>query len=73
MKLVQNTTDIPDKTVERILCGMRGDDLSCAVKVKNSWKKPYFLGTFYPELKGKVEGPGGKVYELGVGSTGASM
>ena len=65
MRLVQNTTDIPSATIERILHDLGGDVLSCAVRVKNSRKTPWFLGTFYAELQGTVVERNGKVYELG--------
>ena len=65
MKLVQNTTDIADETIEAILHNLGGDDLSCAVRVRNCWNSPCFVGMFYAELAGTVVEPNGKVYELG--------
>lgn len=65
MKLVQNTTDIPDGTIEAMLCDLGGEGLSCAVRVRNCWNSPCFVGMFYAELTGTVVGRNGKVYELG--------
>jgi len=70
MKLVQNTTDIPSETIEAILRDVGGDGLSCAVRVRNCWNSPCFVGMFYAELTGTVVGPNGKVYELGGGKHG---
>jgi hypothetical protein len=65
VKLVQNTTDIPDDVIEGILSDLGGDGLSCAVRVRNCWNSPCFVGNFYPEMNGSIMNPGGKVYQLG--------
>ena len=65
MKLVQNTTDIPSETIEAVLRDVGGDGLSCAVRVRNCWNSPCFVGYFYPEMTGSITNRNGKVYELG--------
>ena len=65
MRLVQNTTDIPSETIETILRDVGGDGLSCAVRVRNCWNSPCFVGYFYPEMTGSITNRNGKVYELG--------
>ena len=67
MKLVQNTTSIPSDVIERILDELDPDNLSCAVKVKNTWKRRDYHGTFYPYLAGSLISPKGKRYQLGGG------
>ena len=62
MKLVQNTTDIPDTEVERILKEVEaGGDLSVAVMVRNCWKGNYFAGTFHHNYNGFIRIAKGQV------------
>ena len=70
MRLVSNTTDVSDRAISAILCHLGAGGVSCAVKVKNSLKKPYFLGTFYPRLGGEIVSSNGRRYEMGGGKFG---
>lgn len=65
MKLVQNTTDIAGELIEAVLHDLGGDGLSCAVRVRNCWNSPCFVGYFYPEMTGSITNRNGKVYEFG--------
>jgi hypothetical protein len=72
MKLVRNTTDIPDRDIERMLRELeQPDDLPVAVKVKNSWKRRDFHGTFYPDASSRfLVSPMGVKYVLGANDCG---
>jgi len=72
MKLVRNTTDIPDREIEHMLRELeQPDDLPVAVKVKNSWKRRDFHGTFYPDARSRfLVSPKGVRYVLGANDCG---
>ena len=72
MRLVRNTTDIPDRDIEEMLRELeQPDDLPVAVKVKNSWKRRDFHGTFYPDARSRfVVSPKGVKYVLGANDCG---
>jgi len=72
MKLVRNTTDIPDHDIEEMLRELeQPDDLPVAVKVKNSWKRRDFHGTFYPDASSRfLVSPKGVKYVLGANDCG---
>ena len=72
MKLVRNTTDIPGRDIEHMLRELeQPDDLPVAVKVKNSWKRRDFHGTFYPDARSRfLVSPKGVKYVLGANDCG---
>ena len=72
MRLVRNTTDIPDRDIEEMLRELeQPDDLPVAVKVKNSWKRRDFHGTFYPDARSRfLVSPKGVKYVLGANDCG---
>lgn len=72
MRLVRNTTDIGDPDIERMLRELeQPDDLPVAVKVKNSWKRRDFHGTFYPGASSRfLVSPKGVKYVLGANDCG---
>jgi hypothetical protein len=72
MKLVRNTTDILDHYVEEMLRELeQPDSLPVAVKVKNSWKRRDFHGTFYPDASSRfLTSPKGVKYVVGANDKG---
>lgn len=72
MRLVRNTTDIIDDYIEEMLHELeQPDDLPVAVKVKNSWKRRDFHGTFYPDASSRfLISPRGVKYVLGANDKG---
>jgi len=72
MRLVRNTTDILDHYIEEMLHELeQPDDLPVAVKVRNSWKRLDFHGTFYPDASSHfLISPKGVKYVLGANDKG---
>ncbi|MDI6858834.1 MAG: hypothetical protein QME71_11040 [Dehalococcoidia bacterium] len=72
MRLVRNTTDTIDDYIEEMLHELeQPDDLPVAVKVKNSWKRRDFHGTFYPDASSRfLISPKGVKYVLGANDKG---